>query len=127
MADEYSGVVSKIKKEGGKLVVHGTLMKGKLHGHNAMLVFEDKTEVEEVIGDRKKYLVTFGRRSIGGNAFNGRIARDIDQPGSKEVKVVIPIKTSTLLEIIFLDNVMMDDQFLAKYLKNNKMISIQFF
>lgn len=127
MADEYTGKITEVKKEGGKLVVHGTLMKGKLHGHNAMLVFEDKPEVEEVIGDKKKYLVTFGHRAFIDKPFNGRVAKDVEQPESKNDKVVVPVTRSPLLEIIFLDNVMMDDKFLVKYLKRNKKLSVQFF
>lgn len=127
MADEYIGRIIEVKKEAGKLIVHGTLMKGKLHGHNAMLVFEDKPEVEEVIGKNQSYLVTFGRRSFGGDHFNGRIDTDIEQPKNKRDQVAIPVIRSPLLEIIFLDNVMVDDNFLAKFLKRRKMISVQFF
>ena len=123
MADEYTGKVTELKKEGGKLIVHGTLMKGKLHGHNAMLVFEDKPEVEEVIGKNQSYLVTFGRRSFGGDHFNGSIATDVEQPKNNRDQVVIPIIRSPLLEIIFLDNVMVDDNFLAKLLKRRKLIN----
>ena len=127
MADVYVGKVTEIKKEGSKLIVHGTLMKGKLHGHNAMLVFEDKPEVEELIENHQNYLVTFGRRSFSGDHFNGRIANDVDQPENKNDQVVIPIARSPLLEIIFLDNVMADDNFLVKFPKRRKIVSVQFF
>ena len=76
---------------------------------------------------QKKYLVTFGHRAFIDKPFNGRVARDVEQPESKDDKVVVPVTRSPLLEIIFLDNVMMDDKFLAKYLKRNKKVSVQFF
>ena len=127
MADKYVGKVTKVKKESGKIIVHGTLMKGNLHGHSAMLVFEDNPEVKKIIGNNYSYLVTFGRRSFWGNRFNGRIAKDIELPEKKNDQVVIPIIKSPLLEIMFLDNVMADDNFLTKYLKRNKKVSVQFF
>ncbi len=132
MADEYTGEKTEVKKEGGKLIVHGTLIKkglvmGKLHGHNAMLVFEDKPEVEAIVNNKTKYLVTFGRRSLGGKHFNGRVQGDVKQPENKDDQVVIPLTRSPLLEIIFLDNVMMDDNFLEKYLNSGGWVSVQFF
>ena len=135
----YSGVVIypdevKYEKKGGKLVVHSTFakqgsLKGALHEHNALLVFEDNKKVRDVLAKKKKFLVSFGVRRArrSKNRFWGLIDKDVEEPKRKKDRVVIYIdETDGLREIIVLDNVMKDDKFLAKYLKMGKIVLLEF-
>ena len=121
----YSGKVTKLKEEGRKIIIHGTLMRSGGLGHNAMLIFENNSKVKHIIKNKKEYLVTFGRHP-GGNHFAGNVDKNIEQPKSKSDKVIIPISGSEFLEIIFLDNVTMDDDNLNSYLKLGEQVSVLF-
>lgn len=125
MADEYSGKITEIREDNGKLIVLCSLSKGKLHTRGGILCFEDNPKIKRLLESSENFLLRFGGARITGNK---AIFGNTNRFGAEEEKFIVYISHSDLIYIEFLSDPREDDKFLVsrRNLHVGNFISIQF-